>query len=566
MHQSKQDGTETAPPTHVLREALRLIGRFWPLTLLATLMGCIGGFSTAWLLAAVNNGLHEAGGVSAHTAWAFAALCALTVGGNLIAGVGNSAVGQKVIAALRKDIAARIVCAPLAAIEHHRVHRLLATLNSDIDSVSAFTYNFSTYAIAFAVTLGCLVYLFVLSPVLFGLAAVAIVAGLLLARWSRRRWDDYYSRVRESQDELQKQYRSITEGAKELRMNRARRLRVYREQLGGAVDLIALLKTRAMTLYWLQDSASMLLFFVVIGAIVALQPRLGVEPAVVSGFVIVLLYVMGPIQQLSGALPAFGQAQVAFRRIAELSAGFAHCEPDLLIAQGGEHAHAPAFERIALQRASYAFPAPGGARGFTLGPVDMEVRRGEIVFIVGENGSGKTTLVKLLLGLYAPQEGALLLDGAPVSHHDVDSFRQLFSVVFADYFLFDDFVASDPAVIARAQAMIERLEIAHKVSVENGAFTTTDLSTGQRKRLALVQAMLEARPVIMLDEWAADQDPTFRGVFYREFLPELKRLGKTVIAVSHDDRFFDAADRVIRVSEGQIVEVIGQGAGRASVA
>ncbi|RAR62499.1 ABC transporter family protein [Paraburkholderia unamae] len=130
----------------------------------------------------------------------------------------------------------------------------------------------------------------------------------------------------------------------------------------------------------------------------------------------------------------------------------------------------------------------------------------------------------------------------------------------------DDFVASDPAMIARAQAMIERLEIAHKVSVENGAFTTTDLSTGQRKRLALVQAMLEARPVIMLDEWAADQDPTFRAVFYREFLPALKRLGKTVIAVSHDDRFFDAADRVIRVSEGQIVEVIGQGAERASVA
>ncbi|QGZ64989.1 cyclic peptide export ABC transporter [Paraburkholderia acidisoli] len=550
---SEANSATQSPTPNALREALRLIGRFWPLTLLATTMGGIGGFSTAWLLATVNDGLHEAGGVSARTIGAFVGLCALTVGGNLIAGVGNSVVGQKVIAALRKDISSRIVCAPLAAIEHYRVHKLITTLNGDIDTVSAFTYNFSSYAIAFAVTLGCVVYLLVLSPPLFALAAVAIVAGLWLARWARRRWDDYYRRVRESQDDLQKQYRSITEGAKELRMNRTRRLRVYEAQLGGAVDLIAQLKTRAMTLFWLQDSASTLLFFVVIGAIVLLQHRLGVAPAVVSGFVIVLLYVMGPIQQLAGALPAFGQAQVAFRRIAALSAAFAQSEPDLL---DGTPAATPAFERLALRDATYAFPGPGGARGFTLGPASLEVTRGEIVFIVGENGSGKTTLVKLLLGLYTPHEGALLLNGASVSRAALDGYRQLFSAVFADYFLFDDVVTDGAADPARAAPWLERLELAHKVSVENGAFTTTDLSTGQRKRLALVQAMLEARPIILLDEWAADQDPTFRGVFYREFLPELQRMGKTVIAVSHDDRFFDAADRIVRVSGGQIVEIV----------
>jgi putative pyoverdin transport system ATP-binding/permease protein len=539
--------------THALREALRLIGRFWPLTLFATAMGCIGGFSTAWLLAAVNDGLHATDGVDARTAWAFVGLCALTVGGNLVAGIANSAVGQKIIAALRKDIASRIVCAPLAAIEHYRVHRLLATLNDDIDTVSAFTFSFSSYAIAFALTLGCIVYLLLLSPVLFGLAAFAILAGLLMARWARNGWSRYYEQVRDAQDDLQKQYRSITEGAKELRMNRDRRRRVYSAQLGGAVDLIAQLKTRAMNLYWVHESTSSVLFFVVIGLMVMLQHRLGVASQVVSGFVITLLYVKGPVQQLSSALPALSQAQVSFRRIAELTAQFGNNEQNLLANAAGSPP--PDFETLTLRGASYAFPAPAGGRGFTLGPLDLEVKRGEIVFIVGENGCGKTTLVKLLLGLYEPQKGELLLNGEVVTRAGADAYRQLFSAVFADYFLFDDFVTDSDADLRLAHDALTQLEIAHKVSVENGAFTTTDLSTGQRKRLALVQAMLEARPVIMLDEWAADQDPTFRRVFYRELLPKLKRMGRTVIAISHDDRFFDAADRVVRVSGGRVVAI-----------
>jgi putative pyoverdin transport system ATP-binding/permease protein len=142
----------------------------------------------------------------------------------------------------------------------------------------------------------------------------------------------------------------------------------------------------------------------------------------------------------------------------------------------------------------------------------------------------------------------------PVEAGQMDAYRQLYSAVFADYHLFDDLVVRDPALIARAQAYLEQLEIAHKVKIEDGVFSTIDLSTGQRKRLALIHAMLEQRPVMMFDEWAADQDPTFRRVFYTVFLPELKRQGKTLIIVSHDDRYFHVADRVIRIERGQIIE------------
>ncbi|MDF5806426.1 ATP-binding cassette domain-containing protein [Pseudomonas aeruginosa] len=133
--------------------------------------------------------------------------------------------------------------------------------------------------------------------------------------------------------------------------------------------------------------------------------------------------------------------------------------------------------------------------------------------MVGENGCGKTTLIKLLLGLYRPQSGEILLNGEPVSAETRDDYRQLFSTIFADYYLFDDLVQGKQASLQNATQYLQRLEIAHKVSVMDGNFSTTDLSTGQRKRLALINAWLEERPVLVFDEWAADQDPAFRRVF-----------------------------------------------------
>jgi len=195
-----------------------------------------------------------------------------------------------------------------------------------------------------------------------------------------------------------------------------------------------------------------------------------------------------------------------------------------------------------------------GSEPFHLGPIDLNIAQGDIVFIVGENGSGKTTLIKLLLGLYPPQAGEILLNGNAVSDPERDDYRQLFTTVFADYYLFDDLVQGSAAQsLDSATKYLERLEIAHKVSVKDGVFSTTDLSTGQRKRLALVNAWLEERPVLVFDEWAADQDPAFRRIFYTELLPDLKRLGKTIIVISHDDRYFDIADQLVRLRAGQVV-------------
>jgi putative ATP-binding cassette transporter len=194
---------------------------------------------------------------------------------------------------------------------------------------------------------------------------------------------------------------------------------------------------------------------------------------------------------------------------------------------------------------------------FLLGPIDLRLRRGELVFLVGGNGSGKTTLAKLLVGLYAPAAGEVRLNGRPVGDNEREHYRQMFSAIFADGHLFDRLLGMKLAQLADAQAYLALLQLGHKVRTEGGQLSTTELSHGQRKRLALLTAYLEDRPVYVFDEWAADQDPGFKDVFYTRLLPELKGRGKAVLVISHDERYFHVADRVVRLDSGTLQELRG---------
>ena len=194
-----------------------------------------------------------------------------------------------------------------------------------------------------------------------------------------------------------------------------------------------------------------------------------------------------------------------------------------------------------------------------LGPVDLMLEQGELVFVVGGNGSGKTTLSMLLLGLYAPESGCVVLNGVEVDDDNREQYRQHFAAVFADFHLFEHLLGDDSADAeqrtAEATRYVKALGLGHKVSIVDDRFSTVDLSTGQRKRLALVSAYLDDKPFYLFDEWAADQDPTFKRVFYMELLPELKARGKTVIVITHDDAYFQQADRVLKVENGRLIQV-----------
>jgi putative ATP-binding cassette transporter len=185
--------------------------------------------------------------------------------------------------------------------------------------------------------------------------------------------------------------------------------------------------------------------------------------------------------------------------------------------------------------------------------VDFHVDAGETVFITGGNGAGKSTFLRLLTGLYRPQFGEIRLNGYTLQPSEMQDFRNRIATVFADYHLFRTLYGVDVNA-AEAGALIDAMELTGKATIQDREFTSVALSTGQRKRLALIAAVLEHKPLLVLDEWAADQDPGFRRKFYEVILPALKQSGIAVVAATHDDRWFHVADRHVRLSDGRLEE------------
>jgi len=540
-------------PRSTLSELLSLIKPMRGILIVSVVLGILGGLSITGLLATINQALHNDGITSSGLLLAFGGLCALALLGSILSDIGTNHVGQHVIAKLRIDLGSRILSAPIDQLERYRTHRLIPVLTHDVDTVSDFAFAFAPLAVSLSVTLGCLTYLAGLSLPMFLTTVVAILIGSAIQYAARMRGLQGFFEARELEDDLQKQNRSIAEGAKELRINRPRRLRLFEDKLKGTTRRICDIQLRAIRQFVIAKGFGSTLFFIVIGVALGFQSIWpSTDKATLSGFILVLLYMKGPLEHLIGTLPIVSRAQVAFKRIADLSAQFSSSEPHLLLDE-----HKPvvsSIDSLELHEVRYTYPAQPDVPPFVLGPVNLKIKRGETLFIVGENGCGKTTLIKLLLGLYVPQQGSILLDGQPVTAHSCDDYRQLFTTIFSDYFLFEDLIQGDEAIPEDAEQYLQRLEIAHKVNIHDGKFSTTDLSTGQRKRLALLQAWTEKRPVLVFDEWAADQDPTFRRIFYNELLPSLKALGKTIIVISHDDRYFDCADHLLKLQSGKVLE------------
>ena len=194
-------------------------------------------------------------------------------------------------------------------------------------------------------------------------------------------------------------------------------------------------------------------------------------------------------------------------------------------------------------------------RASSVGPNSLTIRRGDCIFITGGNGSGKTTFINLLLTLIPSSGGQVSVDGVIVTDDNVDAYRSLFAAIFSDNHLFQTLYGTAPFTPEETRRLLGDMEILEKVQVVNKRFTTTDLSGGQRKRLALVAAQLEHKPILVMDEWAADQDPAFREKFYRQILPALKEQGYTIVAITHDDRYFDAANARFHMEDGRLLSL-----------
>jgi len=383
-------------------------------------------------------------------------------------------------------------------------------------------------------------------------ASVAMLGMAILIARIRQSVRAQIARDQAALRRLQEPIGDLLAGFKQLRQHGARSAAVA---VAFEREASALMRSREAHYveFFAGDTISRQLYFGLLGAVGFVLPLLVPEAASeVSRLMVALTFIFRPVLVLLMAAPLITRLGATWQRMSEFAArieAMAADEPD-------DGPVAAPFAELRLRAVTYQYaPQDGGRAGFAVGPCDLALRPGEIIFVTGANGSGKSTFVKLLCGLYRRSGGEMLVDGEASPVDPGPAWRGRFAAVFAELALFEELYGQEDVDPARVTALLEEMEIAHKVRFEGGRFTTVKLSTGQRKRLALVIALVEERPIYVFDEWAADQDPHFREAFYRRILPSLKARGKTVVAVTHDDDAFGACDRRIHFDGGRMEAV-----------
>jgi putative ATP-binding cassette transporter len=402
-------------------------------------------------------------------------------------------------------------------------------------------------------------YIAIISLTSFLLATAFVVFALLLYVRKMKQVNRVLHEATERENDLHDALASLVEGFKEVKLN-SRRSADLHDDLVNISERAASLRAEAQEALNRNFIFSQVSFFFLLGTMVFIVPMLSETYSdVVTKSTTAVLFIIGPISTVVANVPVFAMANTAAENLTRLQKLLAEHAASTLapgVAQSprgaGRRSRAgqPAFKEIALRGVSYQFPAQTG--GFRVGPVDFTLCAGDLVFLTGGNGSGKSTLLRLLTGLYLPQAGAIALDGVVVTPDTLQGYRDIYAAVFSDFYLFHKLYGLLNVDPDEVKEWLERLEIADKTSLQGDSFETIKLSSGQRKRLALLIAILEKRPVLILDEWAADQDPVFRRKFYYELLPELRERSYTILAVTHDDRYFELADRRLHMEEGRL--------------
>lgn len=521
---------------------------------LIILIGTVGGLSSAGLVAIIHATLSNPAPSATPLMWTYVGLCVVALFSNIGSQLLLLRLSQGAIFDLRMRLSRQILKAPLRRLEQAGTSRLLTALTGDANTLSNALFSVPLLSINLITLLACLLYVGVLSRTLLYGVIIYLVLGMISYKLPIRKAMTYMRKARKESERLFANFRALTEGNKELKLHSHRREEFFHNDLEQTALTLRGYVLVGASINMAAESWGRLLYFVFIGLLLFGLPGLmSVSTQTLTGYVLIVLYLMGPIGAVLAMIPNFTAAQVALKRLEELGLSL-HTEVSDDEPLATVHAQ-PEWHYLEMKGVSHAYTTAQDDRTFILGPLDAVFKRGELVFLVGGNGSGKSTFAKMLTGLYPPETGEIYLNGEEITEESLEYYRQLFTAVFSDFYIFERLPGSTTTDLDEdARHYLSKLQIDHKVTVEGGMIRNDGLSQGQRKRLALLSAYLEDRPFYVFDEWAADQDPFFKHIFYTQMLPELKSNGKTILVISHDEAYYHIADRIIRLDYGQYVD------------
>ena len=502
------------------------------------------------LIAFINQRLIESVDLSVAVLPEFLGLLLLLMAVTLGSQLALTTLGHHFVYRLRSEFIKRLLDTPIERIEQLGSASLLAGLTSDVRNITIAFVRLPELVQGIILTVGSCLYLAMLSGKMLLITviwmALTIWGGFMLVSRVYR----HMATLRETEDKLYADFQTVLEGRKELTLNRERAEHVFEKMYLPDAREYRHHIIRADTFHLSAVNWSNIMMLGAIGLVFWMANGLGwANTNVAATYSLTLLFLRTPLLSAVGALPTLLTAQVAFRKLKQFA--LAPYRPEFPRPQAF-----PGWQTLELRNVTFKYQD----NDFAIGPINMTLTRGELVFLIGGNGSGKSTLAMLLTGLYQPLSGEILLDGKPMAQDKPEDYRKLFSAVFTDVWLFDELLGpegqqADPALVAK---WLEQLKMSHKLELETVKILNLKLSKGQKKRVALLLALAEERDILLLDEWAADQDPHFRRDFYQVLLPLMQQMGKTIFAISHDDHYFVHADRLLEMRNGHLSELEGE--------
>ncbi|MFY0606657.1 MAG: cyclic peptide export ABC transporter [Cyclobacteriaceae bacterium] len=523
---------------------------------LAAIASFISGTSLSAIIYLINEAISTKMEDPSGLMWKFAGVIVIYVITGILGAYLITVLSQSVIQGMRLTLSDKILKASFHKLEY-QTKRLFTILTDDINTISAIIIKLPAIFTALATVIGCFGYMLIISYKLFGLFMIIFLIAFILYRLPLNSYAERMRKTRNHQNVLFGYFEGLIYGLKELSINKKFRSLYTKEIIEPLTELQKKDMIMGKTIIEIFARWGEVILFIGIGGILFLIKETGISTYdVMVQFLTVTVFTIGPLSRMTRVLPDFKRINVALEQIN--SAGLDLEKEQVKLIEEDNTKIFPvdkSFPIISLQGASYSYYHTEEEKFFKLGPVNLDIKAGEVTFLIGGNGSGKSTLAKLLCGLYPPEQGKVLHYGKEVLPENVESFRDQFNVIFADFYLFNEIIHIPQTVIdEKAEEYLKLLELDKKVEIVDQKLTTTNLSTGQRKRLALLVSYLEDKPIYLFDEWAAGLDPYYKKIFYKKLIPDLKARGKTVFAITHDETYFDCADQVIMLKEGQLLD------------